>query len=215
MIFDGSVYCFDSEGPVPSWYTVYPIKIIMKFWGSSTPTGCWVWVSWCKEASSWINIYKEISCCRGPQSIREGASFYWYRGLALLFDVVPFLDGSNVVFMQRRRDRINEKMRALQELIPRCNKVGFRIWIYSWAWRDYFLNRMLHSNGCSTSILLPMFLAICIAVRQSFYVGWSHWVLEVTPIASAGILSTFFHSFYLMVLLLPFFLLYNSNVKEA
>lgn len=25
--------------------------------------------------------------------------------------------------MQRRRDRINEKMRALQELIPRCNKV--------------------------------------------------------------------------------------------
>ena len=26
--------------------------------------------------------------------------------------------------MQRRRDRINEKMKALQELIPRCNKVG-------------------------------------------------------------------------------------------
>lgn len=25
---------------------------------------------------------------------------------------------------QRRRDRINEKMRALQELIPNCNKVG-------------------------------------------------------------------------------------------
>lgn len=24
---------------------------------------------------------------------------------------------------QRRRDRINEKMRALQELIPNCNKV--------------------------------------------------------------------------------------------
>ncbi|XLT82803.1 hypothetical protein HN873_004556 [Arachis hypogaea] len=24
--------------------------------------------------------------------------------------------------MQRRRDRINERMRALQELIPRCNK---------------------------------------------------------------------------------------------
>lgn len=27
--------------------------------------------------------------------------------------------------MQRRRDRINEKMRALQELIPNCNKVYF------------------------------------------------------------------------------------------
>lgn len=25
--------------------------------------------------------------------------------------------------VQRRRDRINEKMKALQELIPRCNKV--------------------------------------------------------------------------------------------
>jgi hypothetical protein len=24
--------------------------------------------------------------------------------------------------LQRRRDRINEKMRALQELIPNCNK---------------------------------------------------------------------------------------------
>lgn len=32
--------------------------------------------------------------------------------------------------MQRRRDRINEKMKALQELIPRCNKVTFFIYIY-------------------------------------------------------------------------------------
>lgn len=31
--------------------------------------------------------------------------------------------GSDIV-EQRRRDRINEKMRALQELIPNCNKVG-------------------------------------------------------------------------------------------
>lgn len=28
---------------------------------------------------------------------------------------------------QRRRDRINEKMRALQELIPNCNKVHFKL----------------------------------------------------------------------------------------
>jgi hypothetical protein len=27
------------------------------------------------------------------------------------------------LYLQRRRDRINEKMRALQELIPNCNKV--------------------------------------------------------------------------------------------
>jgi len=30
---------------------------------------------------------------------------------------------SYCIFLQRRRDRINEKMKALQELIPRCNKV--------------------------------------------------------------------------------------------
>lgn len=29
----------------------------------------------------------------------------------------------SVIGEQRRRDRINEKMRALQELIPNCNKV--------------------------------------------------------------------------------------------
>ena len=29
------------------------------------------------------------------------------------------------IYVQRRRDRINEKMRALQELIPRCNKVVY------------------------------------------------------------------------------------------
>lgn len=33
------------------------------------------------------------------------------------------LKGVICIHVQRRRDRINEKMRALQELIPRCNKV--------------------------------------------------------------------------------------------
>ena len=37
-----------------------------------------------------------------------------------LFCLVTDLLSSN---FQRRRDRINEKMRALQELIPNCNKV--------------------------------------------------------------------------------------------
>jgi phytochrome-interacting factor 3 len=32
---------------------------------------------------------------------------------------------------QRRRDRINEKMRALQELIPNCNKVGYSYLCFS------------------------------------------------------------------------------------
>jgi len=35
-----------------------------------------------------------------------------------------FSEVSYCIFMQRRRDRINEKMKALQELIPRCNKVN-------------------------------------------------------------------------------------------
>jgi len=42
--------------------------------------------------------------------------FFWFlHGLVLKF------------LQQRRRDRINEKMRALQELIPNCNKVGLSI----------------------------------------------------------------------------------------
>ena len=36
-----------------------------------------------------------------------------------------------LVPMQRRRDRINEKMRALQELIPHCNKVSRLHWTRS------------------------------------------------------------------------------------
>jgi hypothetical protein len=40
----------------------------------------------------------------------------------ILFPV--YLSDHNLC-LQRRRDRINEKMRALQELIPNCNKVGF------------------------------------------------------------------------------------------
>ena len=39
--------------------------------------------------------------------------------LFLMYTIIKFWD----LFMQRRRDRINEKMRALQELIPNCNKV--------------------------------------------------------------------------------------------
>lgn len=41
-----------------------------------------------------------------------------------LLALIVFLNGLILKFLQqRRRDRINEKMRALQELIPNCNKV--------------------------------------------------------------------------------------------
>lgn len=36
-----------------------------------------------------------------------------------------------LLLMQRRRDRINEKMKALQELIPRCNKVNLHFSVYA------------------------------------------------------------------------------------
>ena len=59
-----------------------------------------------------------------------------YNGMNNLCIVVVVLSASELcniqvwvshgtdIAEQRRRDRINEKMRALQELIPNCNKVG-------------------------------------------------------------------------------------------
>ncbi|KAG7013547.1 Transcription factor PIF1, partial [Cucurbita argyrosperma subsp. argyrosperma] len=47
-----------------------------------------------------------------------------YKGQCSFFCVfVIRLFMENIPTLQRRRDRINEKMKALQELIPRCNKV--------------------------------------------------------------------------------------------
>lgn len=37
------------------------------------------------------------------------------------------------IYLQRRRDRINEKMKALQELIPRCNKVHLSASMWFWV----------------------------------------------------------------------------------
>lgn len=41
-------------------------------------------------------------------------------------------------YKQRRRDRINEKMRALQELIPNCNKVD----VLNYSLLDYLFNKL-------------------------------------------------------------------------
>lgn len=93
--------------------------------------GRWVGICWCKETNSWININKEISCGRGPQSVREGSYFARVKSLEIWFPALLFsIRTSNIcICVQRRRDRINEKMRALQELIPRCNKVVVHICI--------------------------------------------------------------------------------------
>ena len=44
-------------------------------------------------------------------------SFFYYE-----------LHVKSLVLVQRRRERINEKMKALQELIPHCNKVTDNDW---------------------------------------------------------------------------------------
>lgn len=50
---------------------------------------------------------------------------------------------------QRRRDRINEKMRALQELIPNCNKVD--------------MLSTIQTNGLTTSISFVMtVISLCV-----------------------------------------------------
>lgn len=46
-----------------------------------------------------------------------------------------------LLLMQRRRDRINEKMKALQELIPRCNKVTLHF--------SVCVCEIGHSSGCT------------------------------------------------------------------
>ena len=48
--------------------------------------------------------------------------------LFLMYMIMRFWD----LFAQRRRDRIDEKMRALQELIPNCNKVDLCFLVYAW-----------------------------------------------------------------------------------
>lgn len=51
-----------------------------------------------------------------------------YKGQCSFFCVfVIRLFMENIPTLQRRRDRINEKMKALQELIPRCNKVHIQL----------------------------------------------------------------------------------------
>ena len=98
--------------------------------------GCWVWICWCKEKNSWINVFEEISCSRRSHPIRKGLYCYYYCRIVdelVAFHVVGVLKRSDPTFLQRRRDRINEKIRALQELIPRCNKV------LSSCWRTIFM----------------------------------------------------------------------------
>jgi len=49
-----------------------------------------------------------------------------------IFPLISVYDISDCnLCLQRRRDRINEKMRALQELIPNCNKVGLDLSVLS------------------------------------------------------------------------------------
>jgi phytochrome-interacting factor 3 len=85
---------------------------------------------------------------------------------------------------QRRRDRINEKMRALQELIPNCNKVA----------HIFLLEKTTATTMyCSHSLLLTSqqwtprrtYVSICSADRQGVDAGRSHRVPQ-DPAASGA-----------------------------
>ena len=52
---------------------------------STKNTGYRVWVSWCKKASPWINIYKEIPCCRGSQSLRKSTLLIFLMAVEVLW----------------------------------------------------------------------------------------------------------------------------------
>lgn len=82
-------------------------------------------------------------------------------------------------FLQRRRDRINEKMKALQELVPHCNKVESQFWVLVtfefvlYLWWTYHPSYKKNSE------------------RQGVDTRWSNRVLEVPAIASSGSISHF------------------------
>lgn len=70
--------------------------------------------------------------CRSAEvhNLSERVSKLSYEKMVLFFLVIisPILSILTLQFNdQRRRDRINEKMRALQELIPNCNKVHSKL----------------------------------------------------------------------------------------
>lgn len=59
-----------------------------------------------------------------------------------MLSIAPFL-------MQRRRDRINEKMKALQELIPNCNKVWSSVF-------SFLSSKMTYPFARVVNTLLPI-----------------------------------------------------------
>lgn len=69
------------------------------------------------------HLQKSLVLLRSTISQRGYASIQMWSLPVLFLCGSFFLMGLMLNVMQRRRDRINEKMRALQELIPRCNKV--------------------------------------------------------------------------------------------
>lgn len=125
-----------------TFYSFYLLKVLFLF--PLIVKGCWLWICWGKEART-FNVYETISCCWGPQSLWKGLCSTWILNLLISYLCVPVSVGAWVwagacacvvlflqivnccMLVQRRRDRINEKMRALQELIPRCNKVVVHI----------------------------------------------------------------------------------------
>lgn len=88
--------------------------------------------------------------------------------------------------LQRRRDRINEKMKALQELIPRCNKVNL-----DFIFLGYYYIMSFNCQKYTSFYIIFLILLFFISVGQSFNVGWGYWIFEITSTTSSGTSSFF------------------------
>lgn len=79
------------------------------------------------------HLQKDHVLQRSTISLKGSVLYYDYKfvcgvSVGVCMRVLFFPSkGDCCIHVQRRRDRINEKMKALQELIPRCNKVVIHI----------------------------------------------------------------------------------------
>ncbi|KAI8523162.1 hypothetical protein RHMOL_Rhmol13G0052200 [Rhododendron molle] len=112
-----------------------------------------------------------------------------------------FLMGLMLNVMQRRRDRINEKMRALQELIPRCNKSDKASMLDEAIeyLKSLQLQVQMMSMGCSMVPMMfpgvqqyvpPMGMAMGMGMGMGMEMGMSRPMLPFPSVLASSALPT-------------------------
>lgn len=109
-----------------------------------------------------------------PSFLRE---IFWFRGSYWWFWCV-----------QRRRSKINEKMKALQNLIPNSNKV-----LYLYIYSQYFSSSLSYFYLTKDSLfcfwnyfLVVSSLCLFSTDRQSFNARWGHRIFKAASASSAS-----------------------------